>query len=146
MSKPGTGCKDAPKCFALKLAQATNQEFGAKPSAVDDQLIMKHSATGLEFIGTKHVDDIKVGASPDTVAKFTKTLEKVFGPGELEITRTNFTNCGIRHTRTPAGYDVDQTEYLQALKPIISSELTGQPADAPAPTSVAKLFLKGGPL
>ena len=32
MTKPGTGCKDAPRAFALQLAQATNDKFGAKPT------------------------------------------------------------------------------------------------------------------
>ena len=27
-TKPGTGCKDAPRCFAIKLARATNDVFG----------------------------------------------------------------------------------------------------------------------
>ena len=30
-TKPGTGCGDAPRCFSIKLARATNEEFGCKP-------------------------------------------------------------------------------------------------------------------
>ena len=29
MLKPGTGCRDAPRCFALKLDKATNAAFSA---------------------------------------------------------------------------------------------------------------------
>ena len=141
MTKPGTGCKDAPKCFALKLAEATNGVFGAKPSVIDDQLIMKHGRSGLELIGTKHVDDIKVGGSDDAKASIISSLEKVFGKGELEITPDNFTNCGIRHARTAVGYDVDQTEYLASLKPIVDNRLTSFPGDSPAPEPIAKMFL-----
>ena len=53
----------------------------------------------------------------------------------------NFTSCGIRHTRIATGYEVDQTEYLRSLKPIVSPELTGLPGEAPAPEPVAKQFL-----
>ena len=141
MTKPGTGCKDAPKCFALKLAQATNKNFGARPSVVDDQLIMRHTPAGLELLGSKHVDDIKVGSGPATTARFITSLESVFGKGELDVTPRNFTNCGIRHTRTQTGYEVDQTEYLRSLKPIVSSELTGRPGESNAPEAVAKMFL-----
>ena len=62
MTRPGTGCKDAPRCFAIKLSQATNSKFGAKPTTHDPQLIVRHDSRGqLDFIATKHVDDIKVG-------------------------------------------------------------------------------------
>ena len=71
---------------------------------------------------------------------FVKTLEQVFGSGELDITRDNFTNCGIRHTLTPQGYEMDQTEYLQALKPIQHSDLTGKPADQTAAPQVQQMF------
>ena len=141
MTKPGTGCKDAPKCFAIKLSEATNRVFGAKPCSVDDQLIMRHGANGLDLIGTKHVDDIKIGGTAQAKAEMIKALEHVFGKGELDITPTNFTNCGVRHAKTDFGYEIDQTEYLKSLKPIIHQELTGQPGDVLASQEVAKLFL-----
>jgi hypothetical protein len=40
--KPGTGCNDAPRCFSLKLAQATRTMCGLKPGTVDGELCMKH--------------------------------------------------------------------------------------------------------
>ena len=83
MTKPGTGCKDAPKCFAMKLAQATNQEFRARPSVVGDQLIIRHGNSGLDFLGSKHVDDIKIGCPDKLKPSFITALEKVSGKGEF---------------------------------------------------------------
>ena len=62
MEKPGTGCKDAPRCFALKLARATDAIFGARPLTHDNQFIVRHNGPGkeLDFLATKHVDDIKI--------------------------------------------------------------------------------------
>ena len=42
MVRPGTGCKDAPRCFAIKLTRATNGKFGARPTTHDPQLIVRH--------------------------------------------------------------------------------------------------------
>ena len=56
-------------------------------------------------------------------------LENHFGKGEIEITPAPFTNCGLRHMPLKdcqghlVGYSLDQTEYIQALKPIVSSEV-----------------------
>ena len=91
MLRPGTGCVDAPRCWALKLTKATNDLFGAKPTKFDDQLIVRHDRHGnLDFIASKHVDDIKVACSPEVLQEFIKCLEQVFGKGELDITRDEF--------------------------------------------------------
>ena len=37
VEKPGIGCNDAPRCFALKLARATNAMCGAKALTHDEQ-------------------------------------------------------------------------------------------------------------
>ena len=52
-----------------------------------------------------------------------KCLETAFGRDELEITRNNFTNCGVKHRQLPnaGGYEICQVEYIGALKPIASS-------------------------
>ena len=62
----------------------------------------------MDFIAGNHVDDIKVACSPETRQEFITALEKVFGKGELDITLVNFTNCGVRHQKTPQGYTMDQ--------------------------------------
>ena len=74
MTKPGTGCKDAPRCFAIKLAQATNQVFGARPSTTDEQLIIRHRGGQLDFLAGKHVDDIKIACAPATLKEFIGAL------------------------------------------------------------------------
>ena len=143
MLKPGTGCKDAPRAWSICLTDSTNNKFGAKPSLYDDQLIMRHHAvTGeLEFLATKHVDDIKVAAPPHILEEFIATLHESFGEGELEITRDSFTNCGVRHLKTPTGYTLDQTEYLKALKPINIPNASAMTSDMPAPPDLASSFL-----
>jgi hypothetical protein len=140
-TKPGTGCKDAPRCFSIKLSQATNDVFGARSSTTDDQLILRHRNGKLDFIATKHVDDIKVACTPEVRAEFIQALEKVFGKGELDITENEFTNCGIHHKPTDFGYTMDQSEYLNALKPIVHPEIQKHSPEAYLPDHVAKLFL-----
>ena len=107
--KPGTGFKDAPRCFALKLAKGTQGRFRAKALTHDDQLLVRHDRKGhLEFIATVHVDDIKVACEPHVLEQFTRALTDTFGKNELEITSESFTNCGMRHIRTAAGgYTMD---------------------------------------
>ena len=143
MIKPGTGCKDAPRCWSLKLAEATNTNYGAKGTTYDPELICRHDHTGeLEFMATKHVDDLKCTGTDEAQQQFEDALETMFGKGELDITRHNFTCCGVRHVcREDQGYDLDQIEYISALKPVGSSQMTGQSNDALATAEVARLYL-----
>ena len=51
--KPGTGCKDAPRAFSLKLARATRSpECNAKPATWGPELEVKHVATGSDATST----------------------------------------------------------------------------------------------
>ena len=86
------------------------------------------------------MDDIKVGCTNEVRAEFIVAWERVFGKGELDITHDNFTNCGTRHTKTSEGYELDQTEYLKALKPIQHPELTGKKAEESASPVVQQMF------
>ena len=141
---PGTGCKDTPpRCFAIKLKRATTGLFGAKPTTHDPQLIVRHDKAGnLDFIVALHVDDIKVARPPHMLEEFVRCLEKTFGNGELDITKDDFTNCGVRHTKTPTGgYEMDQDQYIQALRPIVHPDLVGRKAEEGVSEHLAKLFL-----
>ena len=147
MDKPGTGCKDAPRCFSLKLNRATNDIFGARPLTHDDQFIVRHRSRDLDFIGTKHVDDLKVGCCEEILTEFIRVLEQVFGKGELDITTLNFTNCGVRHIQllddwgVQDGYSLDQEEYITALRPIDTSELVGIEPATLVSSRTAGLFI-----
>ena len=141
MLRPGAGCVGAPRCFSLKLATAVIDRLGANPVTYDDQVLFRHNRQCvLEFIATIHVGDIKAACPGRTHREFVKVLEQVFGSGELVTTHDNFTNCGVRHTLTPTGYELDQTEYLKALMPIQHVDLTGKPADQPAAPYVQQFF------
>ena len=92
--KPGTGFKDAPRCFSLKLKKATQDDFEAKPCSIDDQLLIKHdSQKKLIFIATVHVDDIEVACENHILDKFIAVLKRLFGDTELDITHGSFINC-----------------------------------------------------
>ena len=101
--KPGTGFKDAPRCFSLKLEKATRGRYQAKPLSYDDQLLVKHKHGRLVFIASVHVDDIKVACDPAELKEFIAALTYVFGESELDITAKFFTNCGMRHTLLEGG-------------------------------------------
>ena len=81
------------------------------------------------------------GCSEGTFSEFKACFEQVFGKGELEIIRANFTNCGIQHRRTNSGYELSQHTYISALKPIRDAELTGMPNDQKVDSRLARLFL-----
>ena len=139
--KAGTGCVDAPRLWDMKLSQCTNAKIGAKPTTFDKQLIVRHQRGNLAFLAGKHVDDIKVGAPEDVLKEFIACLKAFFGDTELEVTLYNFTCCGVRYTRLPTGYRMDQHEYLKALKPIDNAEMLGKPDKAEADPATAKRFL-----
>ena len=65
--KPGAGAKDFPRAFIIKLKRATHDGFGAKSTAHDSELIVKHEQRTLTLIGTVHVDDIKFAWGDDRV-------------------------------------------------------------------------------
>ena len=76
------------------------------------------------------------GCQTHVLKEFIDVLERHFGKGEIEITSSPFTNCGLRHIGLPCGgYTLDQIEYVNALKPIVSEELMTAKAKAFGPTS-----------
>ena len=77
MLKPGAGCKYAPRCWAIQLSKATNDEFGCKPTTHDEQLITRHKHGQLDCIGSKHVDDITLGSDISVLMEFIACLEKL---------------------------------------------------------------------
>ena len=139
--KAGTGCVDAPRLWDMKLTQCTNMKFGARPTTFDKQLIVRHQRGNLDFIAGKHVDDIKAGAPEEVLKEFIACLKAFFGDSELEVTMYNFTCCGVRYTRLPTGYRMDQHEYLKALKLIDGPEMLGKPDKLEADPITAKKFL-----
>ena len=98
----------------MKLSSATQGKWGARPTTHDEQLIVRHQGVGnaLDFIATQHVDGIKAGCSADVLKAFIACLEQVFGKDELEITLENVDCCGLTHTITDAGYEVDRISYI----------------------------------
>jgi hypothetical protein len=63
--KPGTGSKDAPRAFSVKLATVTRgKSVGLVPTTYDPELELKHKVTNgrseLVLMVGKHVDDLKV--------------------------------------------------------------------------------------
>jgi hypothetical protein len=87
------------------------------------------------------VDDVKVGWSADTLHEFVGCLEGMFGEAELEITATDFVNCGIKHISTSGSCLLEQADYIAALKPIANSSITGCSADEKSPEPLSKRFL-----
>ena len=73
MLKPGTGCKDAPRCWSIRFTKVTNDIFGCRPLHHDDQLVVRHDKNDqLDCMATKHVDDAKIAAEEHTIKAFIK--------------------------------------------------------------------------
>ena len=115
--KPGTGCRDAPKAFSLRLAQITQGICGLKPCSYDPQLEVLIRNDEVVMVVSKHVDDLKIAGEPVEVEKFMKEIEKHFG--KLTVNQNKFMNCGINHERDNSGtISMDQNEYISAFIPI----------------------------
>ncbi|CAE7353799.1 RE1 [Symbiodinium sp. CCMP2592] len=139
--KPGTGCKDAPRAFSLKLATFTRSEkIGLRPSTYDPELELKVTATGiLVLVLAKHVDDLKIAGEAPEVDALISYLESGFG--KLSYQEGTFTNCGLQHIRMPDGsVQMNQHEYINAMRPIHHPELAGRRSDEPCTAEVHSLF------
>ena len=138
--KPGTGCKDAPRAFSLKLAKCTrSSKVQLKPSMFDSELELKHVNEELVLMVAKHVDDLKVAGDPREVDNLIQQLQVEFG--KLTLHEDVFTNCGLRHTRLSDGsVQLDQDEYIEAMKPIRHPELTGRESNAACTQEVHGMF------
>jgi hypothetical protein len=67
-------------------------------------------------------------------------IHKVFGETRLEW--DNFTNCGIRHIRDPDGnVTLDQIEYINAIQPVVHTDLQTLSSEADASAALIELFM-----
>ena len=144
-TKPGTGCKDAPRAFSLKLALVTRSpSLALVPTTMDTELELQHQDKELIAMLGKHVDDVKLAGKKANVMKIVKAIEDTFGKVTSSYSGdqiSDFTNCGVRHTRHPDGsVCMDQDEYIAALKPIRTDELRTSKSSDPCSASLQALF------
>ena len=64
--KPGTGLRDAPRAFSMKLRKVT-QSCNFHSSVVEQELEMKHESRTLIALLCKHVDDIKLTGQREAI-------------------------------------------------------------------------------
>ena len=83
--KPGTGTKDAPRAFSLKLRQTT-QKLGLQSTSYDPEFEVKK-----DLLTAKHVDDINMCGTPKEIDRYVAEVEKVFG--KCKLNQSPFTNC-----------------------------------------------------
>jgi len=134
-TKPGTGTKDAPRAFSLKLRRTTTGKLGLKSTSYDPEFEI---TTSLRT--AKHVDDINMTGDEGHVDHYITDVEKVFG--KCKVTKHQFTNCGVRYTKRKHGdVAMDQDEYIKTLRPIVSHELTGKPPAETATKLVCDQFV-----
>ena len=131
--KPGTGTKDAPRAFSLKLRNVT-QNSGLCSTSYDSEFEL-----GNELLTAKHVDDINMSGNKDQISRYVSCVEKTFG--KCKLNTGTFTNCGVRYSKTSKGVEMDQDEYVKTLRPIVHPELTGAPAEKPATKIIADQFV-----
>ena len=139
--KPGTGCRDAPRCFSMKLRKVT-QEFGLVCSIVDPEFEMLFSADSSELLMAiiKHVDDLKMIGSRKLIEKFVAHVSRVFG--KMDVDWKEFTFCGVHHVQDEDGaIHLDQIKFLSACKTITSPCAIGGKNDTVLPEAARKLFL-----
>ena len=138
---PGTGTGDAPRAFAMKLANVTRgPSCGYKPLTFDPQTEVRHEGTTLKGVMAKHVDDMKATGPRAEIDRMRRSIEAEFG--KLDYKEGVFTCTGIRHTLAPTGdVTLDQDEYVESLKTITHAELVGKPAEEDTSEAVHYLFM-----
>ena len=75
--KPGTGAKDAPRAFSLKL-RAMARGFGLQPASHDEEF-----ETSSSLSAAKHVDDIDMAGTETQIDKHVRCVENAFGARKL---------------------------------------------------------------
>eukprot|EP00971_Amphidinium_carterae_P001637 32933-Amphidinium_carterae.1 len=152
--KPGTGLRDAPKAFSIKLRKVTH-EFGWRSSIVDSELEYLWSGTThtkekptdadnvnpADLIGimTKHVDDLKIATKPEIRRRFVAHLASYFGKPDEEARQ--FTNCGVTHSQSSDGTVLmNQHKFISAIRPCIIPDLSKEP-DAVLTEPQRRVFL-----
>ena len=137
--KPGTGCRDAPRAFSMKLRQVT-ERFGFKSPSVDSELELLHQAGELVMAIIKHVDDLKMIGPRRLIEDFVKHLSSTFG--RMDIEWHVFTFCGIQHRQAADGsISLDQNKFLAACKPITQPSALSGPAEKLLPEEARRHFL-----
>ncbi len=132
--KPGTGTKDAPRAFSLKLRDTTRR-IGLKPTSYDPEFEIDP-----QLCAAKHVDDINMAGKEQKIDDYVKRVEQVFG--KCKLNKHTFTNCGIRYLKDKDGSVImDQDDYIKTLRPIVHPELTGAAADAKVTKHIADMFV-----
>eukprot|EP00959_Pyramimonas_sp_CCMP1952_P431165 9030221-Pyramimonas_sp.AAC.1 len=132
--KPVTGTNDAPRAFSLKLRRIT-RGFGLRPTSYDEEF-----ETSDNMLTAKHVDDINMAGTEDTIGKYATCVANIFG--KCKLNRHTYTNCAVRYTKDEDGnITLDQDAYIKQLRPIQHPELTSADADAQATKMVADTFL-----
>ena len=132
--KSGTGTKDAPRAFSLKLKRTT-ENIGLVSTSYDPEFEMTK-----DLLTAKHVDDIHMAGTDSSINDYVKKVESVFGACKLN--KQSYTNCAIRYTKTQDGDVImDQDDYIKQLRPISHPDLTGADPDHKASNIVSDMFV-----
>eukprot|EP00435_Cladocopium_sp_Y103_P057491 s245_g19.t2 len=135
--KPGTGCRDAPRCFSMQLRKVTSA-FGLQSSFLDSEFeLLFDENNELRLAVIKHVDDLKICGPKDLIEKFVAHVAKAFG--KLDIEWYNFTFCGVRHTQNE-DIVLDQIKFISAIKEMQVPEALSK-TDQPLPEQQQRQFL-----
>eukprot|EP00959_Pyramimonas_sp_CCMP1952_P093895 1964338-Pyramimonas_sp.AAC.1 len=123
--KPGTGTIDAPRAFPLKLRRTT-RGFGLRPTSDDEEFEASNN-----LLTAKHVDDINLAGTEDTIDKYVQRVEDIFG--RCRLNKHSCTNCAVMCTKDEDGnVTLDHNSYIKQLRPIQHPEVTGADAGAQA--------------
>eukprot|EP00959_Pyramimonas_sp_CCMP1952_P233689 4883929-Pyramimonas_sp.AAC.1 len=96
--KPGTGTKDAPRAFSLKLRRNA-RGFGLRPTSYDEEFEASN-----DLLTAKHVYNITMAGTEDTIDKCVKCVEDTFDESVKQLRP-------IQHPElTGAGADARATE------------------------------------
>lgn len=135
--KPGTGCRDAPRCWSMQLKKVT-AAFGLRGSFLDPEFeLLFDDSNVVQLALIKHVDDLKIAGPKELIERFVAHVAKAFG--KLDVEYKEFTFCGIRHIQKE-DIVLDQIKFIAAIKTMQVPESLSK-SDQPLPENLQRQFL-----
>ena len=135
--KPGTGCRDAPRCFSMQLRKVT-AAFGLRSSFLDPEFeLLYDEQNSLRMVVIKHVDDLKIAGPKELIGKFVDHVARAFG--KLDVEYNSFVFCGVRHTQDK-DIVLDQMKFIAAIKEMPVPEAYAK-TDETLPEHLQRQFL-----
>ena len=113
--KPIYGLNDAPLPWQLNIHDHLESSGGVQ-SVLDENLFVWKNKGQLKALITTHVDDLAVCSDRKFLSEQYPSMTSKYG--KVTLQKLPFSHCGSRHSATPTGLRMDQSESCENLKEV----------------------------